>query len=151
LGFFHLRDRDRALERVASWLKPGGWLMLEDPTSFATDSSPHAGYRKMANAISETLQQRIGTDGTWPRLFPQPLMRLGLEAVDVAVCCSVVGGGRTMGRFMAQVASMTSSAMIEAGQVTEAEVDGFVSLMEREDFRDLGPATVATWGRRPAP
>lgn len=147
--FFHLRDRERALERAASWLKPGGWLMVEDPSGFAIDSSPHAGYRKMTNALADALQRRIGTDGHWPRLYPQPLLRLGLEAVDVAVSCSVIGAGRPMGRFTVDVVRIMSSAMIEAGQVTEAEIEEFAELMEREDFHDLGPATLAAWGRRP--
>jgi SAM-dependent methyltransferase len=148
--FAHLRDRERTLRRVASWLAPGGWLMLEEPARFPVESSASAAYRDVFLAhLDGWCATHIGTDTEWPRGFPEPLARLGLSGIGLEVTCSLVGAGRPMARFFAQVLRHAGPAMIDAGQVSRTDIDRFVGLMYRPDFHDLAVATVAAWGRRP--
>jgi SAM-dependent methyltransferase len=148
--FVHLPERQRVLDRAVSWLAPGGLLIIEEPAAFPLESSHYPEYRDVFLAHIEVLNERVGTDVTWPRLFPQPLLLAGLEAVDMEISVSVVGGGRPMGRVFAQVIAQTAPEMIDTGRATQAQVDRFVELMYCDDFCDLNLATIAAWGRRPA-
>lgn len=148
--FCHLRSREEDLARVASWLAPGGWLVLEDPARFPFESSPNEDYRKVSLATVEMYKERVGTDTQWSRSFPAPLARLGLERLGVDGSLSVVGGGRPMGQFWGEVVKAFGPDVVATGAVTEELINHVSDLMHRDDFSDLGMATVAAWGQRPA-
>lgn len=148
--FCHLRSREHDLARVASWLAPGGWLLLEDPAKFPIESSPNATYSKVSLATVGVINQRVGTDTDWPRSFPAPLARLGLERLGVDGSLSVVGGGRPMGQFWGEFLKAFGPDLVATGAATEDLVKQVAGLMYQDDFCDLGMATVAAWGQRPA-
>ena len=145
----HLRDRDRVLARMASWLAPGGWLLIEEPAHFPVESAPDSTYRDVFLAHLELLGERAGTDANWSRRLPGMVGRLGLVDVGVDAVCSVVGAGRPMSRFFAYVMRHLAADLTARGQVTQGQVDRFVDLMDCPDFHELSVATIAAWGRRP--
>jgi SAM-dependent methyltransferase len=145
--FAHLRERDSVLRRVASWLAPGGWLILEEPARFPIESSPHADYRDVTLAALDAFQSRLGTDTHWSLLFPDPLAVLGLERLAVNVSGSVVGGARPMGRFWAATLNLLDHDAYFP--LERARIERVKDLMYRPHFHDLGLATIAAWGQRP--
>jgi SAM-dependent methyltransferase len=147
--FSHLRSRESDLARIVSWLKPGGWLLLEEPAQFPIESAAHATYRDVSLATLVAYREHVGTDLTWPRTFPAPLVRLGLDDVGMDGSLSLVGGGRPMALFWVEAVKGWGPVVVEAGGATEEQVAEVVALMHRKDFCDLGLATVAAWGRRP--
>lgn len=147
--FCHLRSRASDLARVVSWLKPGGWLLLEDPAQFPIESAAHAAYRDVSLATLDVYRAHVGTNLNWPRTFPAPLVELGLDRVGMDGSLSLVGGGRAMGRFWGEAVKAWGPTVVEAGGATQEQVDEVVALMYQDDFCDLGLATVAAWGRRP--
>jgi ubiquinone/menaquinone biosynthesis C-methylase UbiE len=149
--FCHLRSRDLDLARVVRWLAPGGWLLLEEPARFPIASSPHEAYRETSMGVFAALATRIGTDCDWPRELPGHLGRAGLEPVEVDVTCSTVGGDRPMARFWRLTVDQLAPQLAAIDGITEAMIAGTVAAMRDPDFRDLGMATVAAWGRRPGP
>ncbi|ALO99364.1 hypothetical protein SHL15_8415 [Streptomyces hygroscopicus subsp. limoneus] len=86
-----LRSRDADLARVARWLKPEGWLVVEDLAQFPLESSPNPLYRKVSLAMCAAVQARIGTGCTWARGFPRVLASAGLTAVGMEASASSVG------------------------------------------------------------
>lgn len=50
----HTPQRTALLARMASWVRPGGWLMVGDDVDFATHSSPHPALRQTFAAMRRT-------------------------------------------------------------------------------------------------
>jgi ubiquinone/menaquinone biosynthesis C-methylase UbiE len=80
----HIADRERALERIYGWLAPGGWLYLEDCATFSIQATPNPLYAKAMGAWIEILA-RTGTNYSWARTFPEPLIQRGLEDIGAEV------------------------------------------------------------------
>lgn len=148
--FCHLRSREQDLAKVVSWLAPGGWLLLEDPAKFPFESSPNATYSKVSLATMGIYKERVGSDFDWPRSFPAPLAKLGLENIGVDGSLSVVGGGRPMGQFWGGVLGAFGADLVAMGGATDDEVKQVGELMYQDDYWDLGLATIAAWGQRPS-
>jgi SAM-dependent methyltransferase len=147
--FVHLPSRERLIHEMARWLAPGGWLILEEAARFPVETSMHATYRKVSLAVLDLSQWRLGTDTHWPRGFPEPLRRAGLEDLGFDVTANIVGGGRPLSRFWADTVERFGADLIAGGRATEDEVESVVRLLDDKDFTDLGLATVAAWGQRP--
>ena len=45
--FCHLPGRDAVLARAAGWLKPGGWLVVEEPYQLPAETSPFPLVRRL--------------------------------------------------------------------------------------------------------
>ncbi|TPQ17469.1 class I SAM-dependent methyltransferase [Streptomyces sporangiiformans] len=148
--FSHLRSRESDLARVASWLAPGGWLLLEEPAKFPIESARDAAYREVSLATLEIYKEQVGTDLDWPRSFPAPLVELGLEDIGMDGSLSVVGGNRAMGLFWGEAIKGWGPTVVAAGKATEEQIEQAAGRMYQDDFWDLGLATAAAWGRRPA-
>jgi SAM-dependent methyltransferase len=147
--FAHLPTREETLARAATWLAPGGWLVLEDPARFPLDSSPHPRFRKVGQAVWRILAEQAGTDPDWARSYPEPLARLGLERLGLRVALPVVGPGTAIGRHFAATFRRVAPEVVAAGLASEEEVGQVVDEMFRDGFQDLAGASVAAWGRRP--
>lgn len=147
--FAHLPSRDADIARVVRWLAPGGWLIVEDPTQFPLESSPHPLYRKVTIAMGLALRRRFGTDRQWARTFPAPLRAAGLVEIGTEVSVPVTGPGPT-GRFWRLGAEQLADDLREQFGVTDTELAEFAELVEHPSFSDFSMATVAAWGRRPA-
>ncbi|MEV8535019.1 class I SAM-dependent methyltransferase [Streptomyces sp. NPDC051211] len=148
--FSHLRSREEDLARIVSWLKPGGWLLLEEPAQFPVESAQDDDYREVSLATLEQYKEQVGTDLTWPRTFPAPLVNLGLEEIGIDGDISVVGAGRPMSLFWGEAIKGWGPIVVGAGTATEEQVERAAAKMYQDDFYDLGLATMAVWGRRPA-
>ncbi|MFH9089702.1 class I SAM-dependent methyltransferase [Streptomyces sp. NPDC017673] len=147
--FSHLRSRDADLARVARWLKPGGWLVVEDLAQFPLESSPNPLYRKVSLAMCAAVQARIGTDCTWARDLSRVLASAGLTAVGMEASASSVGPG-PMGRFWRLSAEQLRSDLQDSFHITPAELDSFLTQVSSGELTDLCLGTVAAWGRVPA-
>jgi SAM-dependent methyltransferase len=75
----HLPARETAIERMVSWLKPGGWLVVDAGSTLPELSSRPVTQRAMIAAV-RVLSERIGTEPRWPRVLPGPLISAGLSS-----------------------------------------------------------------------
>ncbi|MFE0188103.1 class I SAM-dependent methyltransferase [Streptomyces sp. NPDC058989] len=146
--FSHLPSRDADLLRVARWLAPGGWLVIEDLAQFPLESSPNPLYRKVSLAMCVAVEKRIGTDCTWARNLPAPLRAAGLIDVGTEVSADCVGPG-PMGRFWQLSAEQLAADLQHSFEIPSTELDRFLAEIRGGTFIDLCLATVAAWGRRP--
>lgn len=147
--FSHLSDRDRVLARVVRWLKPGGWIFLEDLTDFPLHSSPHKRYRTTSLALCAAVRRRIGTDLVWACTFPEPLRSLGLSGVRAGVHVPVVGGDSPMSRFWHLSADQLADDLRCEFGVGEDDLDHLRAKMRSDDFSDFSLGSAAMWGQRP--
>lgn len=143
--FSHLPARDEVLARAAGWLKPGGWLVLEEPYQLPAETSPFPVVRRIMAAYRDKYAEH-GADLTWARSIPSALAGAGLTEVDFTGRLACMGN-LERDRWRPLIAQV-SPALIEEGSITQAELDEFTALLDDPAFIDVPQFTLAAWGRR---
>jgi 2-polyprenyl-3-methyl-5-hydroxy-6-metoxy-1,4-benzoquinol methylase len=95
----HLRQRDEVLARLATWVEPGGWLVISDSIDLTTAGSGHLPYRHAMAAMWRTLHEVIGTDIGWVRDTPRLLRQAGLEDVGTEIYLPSADHRSSVARF----------------------------------------------------
>ena len=151
LVFLHVVERERALPRVVEALKPGGWLVIED---FDTASvTPDSRINKFETPLptSEAVRRYLtrNQDGHFGRRLYGRFRELGLVDVD-AEGRSVVFNKRNGGADLMRVNfEQIGKAVIEAGLITQQQIDADLATIERDDFAIPSPTMWSVVGRRP--
>jgi SAM-dependent methyltransferase len=146
--FEHIAARDAVLERVCSWLAPGGWIYLSDCVSFSVESTPNPVYEKAMRAWVGSLG-KTGTDYEWGRCLPLHLQRRGLKEVGSETHVRVLRGGSPVAEFWSLSLEFLRPKIIEMELATAQEIDRARALLADPEFWDLSPAFVGGWGRNP--
>ena len=144
----HTSERERALERIRDWLAPGGWLYLENFAFFPFASSSNPPYREAFRAFEEVIG-RTGTDYTWARTFPKPLIEGGLSNVGAEADVRVMQGGSALAQFFSLSLGALAARIIATGLLDAAAIADAQAALEDPDFWDFAPALVGTWGQKP--
>lgn len=143
----HLPEREDAIKRMASWLNPNGWLLVECGT-IAPELSSHPAVRHTLEALGSVLAKSIGTHPTWARTLPQPLRGAGLEDCRAEGLVLPAEGGSAFARWMAATVKLAETPALDTGLVTREEFDEAYAKYESPDFVDYTWMTIAAWGRR---
>lgn len=151
----HIPSRDAVMAKMARAVKPGGWMLLEEP-DMSTDG-PDSGapepmrtlYEKVMGSIFAFLRREELDPFLGGRLFG--MMRLlGLEAMGGEGRLRLFRGGDEALRSPHMMAfAQLRQAVVEAGGVTGGEYDDFLALASRPDFSWREGLTVSVWGRVP--
>ncbi|MDT8909437.1 class I SAM-dependent methyltransferase [Amycolatopsis sp. PS_44_ISF1] len=144
----HLPGREDVIKRMASWLKPGGWLLLEIGTTMPELSSHPATRRSMA-VLTRVMTERVGTAAEWGRTLPVPLEAAGL--VDCAAEGSILParGGEPLAHWLMNTTKLVEPHALATGLITREQLDEAFALYETPSFVDYTWMTVAARGRRP--
>lgn len=143
--FSHLPARDEVLTRAASWLKPGGWLVLEEPYQLPAETSPFPVVRRIMAAYRAKYAEH-GADLTWARSIPAALAGAGLADVDFTGRLACMGN-LERDRWRPLIAQV-SPALLEDGALSQTDLDEFTGLLDDPTFIDVPQFTLAAWGRR---
>jgi len=144
----HLGERMETLRRMASWLAPGGWLLLEDPDfgMWLGDSDPI--WAAHPRAIQEAFPTMSLTQG---RAVLRQIQRLGLENIGADAELDVVQPGTPLGEFYRLSMIALAEPMVASGVLSPDETARLVARPAEPDFLSCGFAYIAAWGRRPNP
>ncbi|MFE2601352.1 class I SAM-dependent methyltransferase [Streptomyces sp. NPDC059396] len=143
----HLPDPDKAVARLAEWLKPGGVLLVEEPASFPVMDSPHPAYRTIMRAFRTHLERSVGSDTSWARTLPVPLEKAGLTDIGLDARLHVVRGGDEESQWWRLNLEQSREAIISAGLATAPDFDAAYRELASPDFYDLSLAVCTAWGR----
>lgn len=144
----HVRQRRELIERMVSWLRPGGWLVVTDPASFPVDSSPYPLIRKAGAAAAALVRDVIGTDPDWARSFPRPLIDAGLTEVDAECRLRMMRGGTREAIMLDLMYAQLGPLLVRTGRLTDSELAEVRALLADPAYVDLPPAVIRSWGRR---
>lgn len=144
----HVTGRNEALRRMASWLKPGGWLAVECGTP-APELSSDPAVRASLAAMAAQLSSSVGTDPLWARRLPLPMEDAGL--VDCVAEAHVVParGGGPMARWLAATHRLIEGPAVASGTVSADELAAAYAAYANPDFVDYTWLTIGALGRRP--
>lgn len=145
----HVPNRALVIARMVSWLRPGGWLVVTDPASFPVDSSPYPLVRKAGEAAAAVVRTMMGTDPSWARAFPKPLIEAGLVDVDAECRLRMMRGGTREAVMMDLMYEQLGPHMEATGLISDDELTSVRQLLRDPDYVDLPPAVIRSWGRRP--
>jgi hypothetical protein len=144
----HLREREELVPRLASWLKPGGWLVLTDYIDLTTASSTNTTWSQVMAATWNTLRATIGTDITWTRHYPTVLAAAGLGEVGISVYLPSLHAGSPGAKFMRMTVSRLRERLVEFGEVSAEMIDEVLDALGGSGLPELAPGMITAWGRR---
>lgn len=143
----HVALRDVALGRMASWLKPGGALVLESATPMPESSSDPTVGRALA-AMAEQMTRSVGTDPAWARTLPVPLEEAGLVDCTAEGHIIPARGGSAFARWMIETHRLVEQPAVASGAITAAEFAHAYAAYANPSFVDYTWLTVRALGRR---
>jgi SAM-dependent methyltransferase len=142
----HLGGRLSILKRMATWLAPGGWLLIEDADFGMWMSDYDPLWAAYPRAWHEAFPNASLSQG---RALLKHIHQLGLQDVGADAEVDIVEPGTPVAEFYRLSVAATAAAAIAAGALTPQECDDLTRRMERPDFLASGFVHIGAWGRRP--
>jgi 2-polyprenyl-3-methyl-5-hydroxy-6-metoxy-1,4-benzoquinol methylase len=147
----HLREREQALRRLVTWVRPGGWLLVSDTADLGAVSSPNDEYRRVMAALWRTLADSIGTDVDYGRRqYPAALGALGLVHLGLAADLPVMTAGSPAAAFWRLTLEECRAGITATGLVDDSAVEWVLRYTQAPATWDLSPlAMITAWGQKP--
>jgi ubiquinone/menaquinone biosynthesis C-methylase UbiE len=151
----HLPDPEKGLKRMASAVRPGGWLLIEEAdygSSLSIDvTNPSAVIlTSTCRALWDFLRKKGIVDPYFGRRVRGLMEQLEFNDVDQEGLTRINRGGEPYARFTAMTLQAAAKPMIAGGLLTQEQHDSVQRLLMDPAFTYLGLTLFAAWGRRPA-
>ena len=152
-------DRQRALDRMVSAVRPGGWVVVEDhdnggimaqALAHYTDPPEYAPlYERIVRAIEAAVRDLMPSGGfSFGGRLPRVLADTGLVNIGAEVHASVVAGGTS--DLTRLVVELAADRLPGTGLVTASDIQSFLALTADPSFFYAPTLLVTAWGQRPA-
>jgi len=148
----HLPNRDEVLGRLVTSLRPGGWMLAEEFDSCSLRPDPTISEAETTLSAFRAMQAvlaRHGFDGYYGRRLVNRLRAHGLTDVAAEGRLFMFEGGMTGADLTRAAIDQTRDEMIEAGAITNAEIERELEQLRSTDFMMPSPIMWAARGRRP--
>jgi predicted O-methyltransferase YrrM len=144
----HVTGRQEAIGRMASWLRPGGWLLIESATPMPGQSSDPTVARALSALVTQ-FAASVGTEPGFATTLPVPLEEVGLVSCGAEGTTLPVRGGSDYARWLTHAHKLIEQPAIEGGVISEEELAEAYAIYATPGFVDYTWMTVAAWGQRP--
>jgi SAM-dependent methyltransferase len=153
LVLVHVTQRAEALAAMASVLRPGGWLLLEEadptlqPLVCPDESGPE---QELANRLKHgfrTLMAGRGVDLAYGRRLPRLLREAGLSDVESDAYFPM--GGPVCTELERATVGQIRDRLVAAGIATDAEIDKHLTNVATGRLDLATSPMISAWGRRP--
>jgi hypothetical protein len=147
----HLPDRERALQRMTSALKPGGWLLVEEGDVLTWLPDPRAAGASLfskGTAALNTIQAAAGSHITCGRGLYLDVLSTGLVAVDGEGRVPMIRAGTPNARMWQLTITQRRERITGAGLMTDQEMDRYLALYDDARFAAMDFMLMAVWGRK---
>lgn len=150
----HLPDYQAALDRMLAAVKPGGWLVLEEPDFSASrgiEGTPAqlTAMERINRAIHRMYENR-GMDPALGRKLLPLLQTRGLRDLSMEHGAPVSSGGSGMAAIMAMSAVQLRERYLATGLVGEEDLRLYGEMAADPNSRAIYYATVAVAGQKAA-
>jgi SAM-dependent methyltransferase len=136
------------LERMAAAAAPGGLVVVEDYDWACADVFPADPlFRRVLDAVIGFME-KSGYDRSYGRRLVAELRDLGLKDVQAEGRARVVQGGTPETAFFRLSLEALREPIVDAGALTDAEVDQALSRIDDPEGVYLSPLMVCAWGRK---
>jgi SAM-dependent methyltransferase len=150
----HVPDYEIALSRMLAALKPGGWIVLEEPDfsasrGIAGEAAQLAAMQQINHAIHLMYESRGMDHALGLKLLPL-LQAQGFCNLAMEHDAPVSAGGSGLAKMMAMSAQQLRDKYLATGVVSEADLQRYGQLSEDPQSRAVYYATVAVTGQKKA-
>jgi ubiquinone/menaquinone biosynthesis C-methylase UbiE len=143
----HVRVDSDLLRRMASWLRPGGWLLLEEPDFGMWLGDSDTLWASHPTAWKEAFPEGSLSRGRW--LLGQ-FPKLELDDVGSDAEVDIIEPGTPLAEFYSLSMRAIGPAAVAAGALTIEQASALVERPNEPDFLSCGFVHVGVWGRRRA-
>jgi hypothetical protein len=148
----HMPDPELAIERMLASIKPGGWVVLEEPdflaARFAGGAAEFAGAFQRVNAAIEAMFRSRSMDPALGASLPAAIGRLGLTSVHVESEAHLAPGGSPMALMMKASTVQLRAKYVATGLANDADIEGYLRFAEDANSWGIYYATVRVLARR---
>jgi NAD(P)H-dependent FMN reductase len=148
----HLAEVERALDRIATALRPGGWLVLEEmdfvASRFAGGSPENAAAFERVNAAIRCTFTGRGIDPGLGVRLPTLAAAAGFTIVCVEDDAHLVRGGSEMARMMKASTEQLRAQYVATGAADDHDIEGYRRFAEDPAAWGVYYATVRVVARR---
>ena len=144
----HLPERRAVVSRMVRWVKPGGWLFVQEPDFYPTWTVEPASQRELWRAFLHWAESR-GIDYYVGRKIPAWLQEEGLADLDSEGHAALYNGGSAWAEWWDLGLSEIAERLESEGGVSAAALDEFHRLMRDPAYWTTTIALTATIGRKP--
>lgn len=130
----HIPNYQSVLEKLLETLKPGGWLVLEEPDFSA--ARPIHGPKHLCRPLEKVnhaiyqMYRKLGIDHAAGLKLPAALQALGMENLRVDNDAPLAHGGSGVARMMRMSAEQLRDKYIATNEVTAEDVDAYCEFAE---------------------
>ncbi len=141
-----LPEREALVEKLVTALKPGGWLLVEEPDMFPTAAGSLGPYLRLREATAALLQS-AGTNHRWARTLPAVLSAAGLIGVGAEAEVDICQGGSPMAECRQLGLAQLREALLQADLITEEEFEKGTACLSDSSHWLMDFASVAAWDK----
>jgi SAM-dependent methyltransferase len=143
----HISPRMDVLQRMVTWLAPGGWLLLEEPDfgMWSGDADP-----VWANSPPTTHVAFPSLSLSQGRSLLRQIHQLGLMDVSADAEVDIIQAGTDLAEFYQLSQAALAGPRVNVGALSPAEATALIDRPGDDDFLACGFVHVGVWGRRPA-
>ncbi|MEU6171903.1 methyltransferase domain-containing protein [Streptantibioticus parmotrematis] len=145
----HLPQRDELVRKAASWVRPGGHLLVGEFYILPLDDA-HPVLRTGVRTLAQLMGGQ-GTDVYWARRIPALLKEIGLTGIQVRLTPLTIGIGDPVDEFWRRSFEQYLPILRRRGAVSRATLDELTKMLDDSSAADLCWFFVTASGRAPEP
>lgn len=148
----HIRDFQVALSRMLKSLKPGGWIVLEEPDFSAAraisgDKQAYQSVNRVNRAIGQMFTAK-SMDCALGVKLPAILQSCGLQQLRVENDAHLSNGGSEIAKIMQMSAVQLTEKYIATGEVDRKDIERYCQFTNDQNAWAIYYATVGIVGRK---
>lgn len=149
----HIPDYRSVLEKLLEALKPGGWLVFEEPDFSA--ARPIHGPQDLCRSVEKVngairqMYAKLGIDYAMGLQLPAVLPALGMENLRVDNDTPLARGGSGIARMVKMAAEQLRDKYIATNEATAEDVDAYCTFAENPDTWAMYYSTIAVTAQAP--
>ncbi len=144
----HLHDREEAVARIRSWVRPQGWVCLEAVSVEMASLEPRHALRRCMAALGTLSSRRMGAAARWALELPHLMAQAGLTVAEVSCSPGTVGGSGNANTLVGLSLGQLAPALESEGLVTAEDISEAMGLLTSQEFYDVGLVLVSVRSRR---
>lgn len=145
----HNRTGDEMLRKLCNALKPGGFLVVEEPdftSAKLLNKNTDDAQKKVNNAVCRLFEE-MGLDPSYGLSLPKKVTAEGLEIIEVDSRLHLARGGSLMARMMGMSEKALAEKYVATGEATYADIERSIANNQDDDFWTVHYATVSVVAR----
>jgi ubiquinone/menaquinone biosynthesis C-methylase UbiE len=151
----HMPDPEAVLRRIAGALRPGGWVLAEEPDHVSMEAVDDK--HPLADKFNTAFRNRIQLvadagimDLRMGRSLPTLMTRIGLVDIANEGVARIACGGDATSLVQGKTWAALDDRLLRDGVLSEAESAATRQALEDQTFVYREQLMQAAWGRRPA-